>query len=103
MLYGSPTGSNKNISKKKILNYSTHVWRLMYLINSNTVYNTLAKRIYSGQSVIPNMFIGYEVFVYSGLKWLSRHITKWSAGYKFGSLTWNRKIALYKTKQLKKK
>jgi hypothetical protein len=68
MLYGSPTVTNSNLSKKKILNYSTHVWRLMYLINSNTVYNTLAKRIYSGSSVIPTMFIGYEVFIYSGLK-----------------------------------
>jgi ribosomal protein S19 len=75
----------------------------MFLINSNNVYNTLTKKIYNSSSSIPSMFIGYEIFIYSGLKWLSRVITKWSVGLKFGSLSWNRKRALFKSKQLKKK
>jgi ribosomal protein S19 len=91
------------LSKPKTKYYSTHLWRLMFLINSNTVYNTLTKKIYNNSSSIPLMFIGYEVFIYSGLKWLSRIISKWSVGLRFGVLSWNRKLALYKFKQLKKK
>ena len=75
----------------------------MYLTNSSSVYRTLIKKIYSGSSTIPFMFVSHEIFVYSGLKWLSRTITRWTVGFKFGSLTWNRKLALYKLKQLKKK
>lgn len=104
MLYVKHTNTPQPLlSKSKISYYSTHLWRLMFLINSNNVYNTLTKKIYNNSSNIPTMFIGYEVFIYSGLKWLSRIITKWSVGLKFGVLSWNRKLALYKFKQLKKK
>jgi len=105
MLYVSQYNKYKrsNTVNLKIKHYSTHLWRLMFLINSNNVYNTLTKKIFNSSSTIPTMFIGYEIFVYSGVKWLSRSISKWSVGLKFGSLSWNRKIALYKSKQLKKK
>lgn len=105
MLYANNIKTNKNkFFKKSKINYlSTHLWRLMFLINSNNVYNTLTKRIYSGSSFIPSMFIGFEIFIYSGVKWLSRVVNKWVVGYKFGSLSWNRKRALFKAKQLKKK
>ena len=100
LLYGT---NNISISNTKIKYYSTHVWRLIYLINSNKVYTNILKKIYNGSTVIPYIFLGYEVFVYSGLKWLSRTISRWKVGLKFGVLVWNRKIALYKSKQLKKK
>lgn len=95
-------------SKKNLFNltpkyYCNHMWRLIYLINSNNVYNTLLKKFYNGSSTIPNTFIGYEIFIYSGLKWLSRVINKWSTGLKLGTLSWNRKRALFKSKLLKKK
>lgn len=95
--------ANKNVySLSKINFYSTHIWRLMYLINSNKVYNTLTKKIFNGSSTIPYIFVGYEIFIYSGLRWLSRFINKWMVGFKIGSLTWNRKRSLFKSKQLKK-
>jgi ribosomal protein S19 len=59
----------------------------MFLINSNSVYNTLVKRVYNGSSIMAHMFVGYEVFVYSGMKILSRLVTKWSVGLQFGSLS----------------
>jgi len=61
------------------------------------------KSIYLRSSIIPNIFVGYSVEIYSGKIWHNRLITKWSVGFKFGELTWNRKLALYKAKQLKKK
>lgn len=75
----------------------------MYLIGSNKVYTNLVKKLFSSTSVIPSILIGYEVFIYSGLRWLLRTLSRWSVGYKLGTLTWNRKIALYKLKLLKKK
>jgi ribosomal protein S19 len=104
MLYATNNYKNtKNLSNTRIKFYSNHVWRLMYLINSNSVYTTLTKKIYNSSSTIPFMFVGYEVFLYSGNRWLSRFLSKWSMGLKFGILSWNRKIALFKAKQLKKK
>ena len=98
--------SNKTLfkySKLRVSNFSPHIWRLMYLIHSNNVYNALTKKIQNGSTTIPTLFLNYEIFVYSGLKWLSRVVSKWSVGFKTGSLTWNRKRALYKSKQVKKK
>jgi ribosomal protein S19 len=95
--------TSNNYSLKRISYFSTHIWRLMYLINSNKVYNTFFKKVYTNASTIPYMFTGYEVFIYSGLKWLSRVINRWMVGIKIGILVWNRKRSLYKSKQLKKK
>jgi ribosomal protein S19 len=94
--------NNNLISKNKIKYYSTHVWRLIYLINSNKLYTNVLKKVYNSSTTIPYLFVGYEILVYSGLKWLLRNISRWKVGLKFGVLVWNRKIALYKSKQLKK-
>ena len=40
--------------------------------------------------------------IYSGKRWHIKIINKWMVGFKFGAFSWNRKIALYKAKQLKK-
>jgi len=104
MLYVDNASNNFNkLNKTKLQYYSLQVWRLMYLINSNKVYNTLSKKIHNRSTTIPIMFMNFEVFVYSGVKWLSRIVTKWSVGLKFGILSWNRKRAIYKSKQTKKK
>jgi len=104
MLYANNNKKHffKNYKYSKILYYSPYLWRLMFLINSNNIYNNLTKKIFNNSSIIPNMFIGYEVFLYSGLKWLRRFINKWVVGNKIGSLSWNRKRSLFKNKQLKK-
>ena len=112
MLYAKSINTSTPFFKKSLKNhysvtkvnhYSSHLWRLMFLITSNNVYSTITKKIYNRSTTIPFMFIGCEIFIYSGLKWLSRFITKWLIGFKFGILSWNRKRALYKSKQLKKK
>jgi len=40
--------------------------------------------------------------IYSGQKWQLKKINRWVVGFKFGEFTWNRRVALFKAKQLKK-
>ena len=54
-------------------------------------------------SVIPIAFLGVKVSIYNGYSLKKKVINRWVVGFKFGELTWNRKLALYKAKQLKKK
>ena len=99
-LYNSKSG----ITKLKKLNYfSPNLWRSIYLISTSQVYHTREKKIYNRGSVIPAVFLGYEVMIYSGKKWHTRKINKWLIGFKAGEFTWNRRYALYKAKQLRKK
>jgi ribosomal protein S19 len=67
------------------------------------VFKFNEKKIFNRSSVIPISFKNLFVKIHAGKKWYNRFITKWSVGFKFGELTWNRKLALYKAKQLKKK
>jgi ribosomal protein S19 len=58
--------------------------------------------MFNRSSVIPNAFVNLPVWIYSGKRWHIRLVNKWMVGFKFGEFTWNRKLALYKAKQLKK-
>lgn len=89
--------------KPKLNHYSYNIWRLAYLIKSNPIHHSTEKRIWNRGSNIPSTFLNYEVTIHAGKKWHTRRITKWSVGFKFGELTWNRKVAIYKAKQLRKK
>jgi len=61
------------------------------------------KRFYNRSSIIPNIYINSNILIHTGKIWNNRFINRWMIGFKFGEFTWNRKIALYKSKQLKKK
>lgn len=92
------------IKKNTKLNYiSPNIWRSIYLISTNQVYHTREKRIYARNSIIPNVFLNYEVLIYAGKRWHTKRISKWMVGFKAGEFTWNRKYALFKAKQLRKK
>ena len=95
----------KHLPKKsKKVNYlSPKVWRLTYLISLNSVYHNSEKKMYSRGSVVPSLFNGYEVSIYSGSRWSRKRINSWMIGYKLGEFTWNRKYAVYKKKNKKKK
>ena len=41
--------------------------------------------------------------IYNGKSYVSKYFSKYAVGFKLGEFTWNRKIALYKAKQLRKK
>jgi len=88
---------------KKINYYSPKIWRYLCLLKLNPIYILSEKKFFNRSSVVLKIFINKEILIHSGKKWHKKYINKWMVGYKFGEFTWNRKLALYKTKQLKKK
>ena len=99
-LYNASTRIKKN---SKLNYFAPNIWRSMYLISTSQVYHTREKRIYGRGSTIPKVFLYYEILIHSGKRWHSRKVNKWMIGFKAGEFTWNRKYALFKAKQLRKK
>jgi ribosomal protein S19 len=91
------------IKKSRPQYYSAGVWRLMHLISGNAVHHTREKRLYTRATTVPSVFVGYEIVVHSGKRWHRRRVNQWMVGFKAGEFTWNRKYALFKAKQLRKK
>ena len=91
----------KKISKINYLSYK--IWRLNYLFKVNPFYSKKEKKIFNRSSVIPNFFLKNEILIYNGKVFSKKTITKWSRGFKLGELTWNRKLAIFKKKSIKKK
>ena len=52
---------------------------------------------------MPRAYNGFEVVIHRGNKFRVKQINNWVIGFRFGEFTWNRKVALYKAKQKKKK
>jgi len=93
-----------NYQNKLKLNYfSPKIWRIMYLIQSHSVHHTSEKRIRTRSSVVPITFLSFEVIVHAGKRWYTRKVNKWMVGFRFGEFTWNRKFAVFKAKQKRKK
>ncbi len=99
-IYFNNTGA---VKKLKLNYFSPKIWRIMYLIKTNSVHHTSEKRIRTRSSVIPVTFLNYEVIIHAGNKWTTRNVNVWNIGFKFGEFTWNRKYALFKSKAKKKK
>ncbi len=91
------------LKKKKLLYCSPFVWKKIFLFKTSYVFKLTEKLIYTRSSVVPVSFNKLNVSIYTGRKWKEKIINKWMVGFKFGEFTWNRKLALYKAKQLKKK
>jgi ribosomal protein S19 len=87
----------------KINYFSENLWRKIFLYKKNPIFKTSEKFVYSRSSSVPKILINYSVYIYSGKIWNTRFLNKWMIGHKFGEFTWNKKIAMYKAKQLKKK
>jgi ribosomal protein S19 len=95
--------SNFNNKTYKISYISSSTWRKIFLVTDNEVYKDQTKFIYDRSSTIPPIFNGYQVKIYDGRRFNIRNVYSWLVGFKFGEFTWNRKLALYKAKQLRKK
>jgi len=93
-----------NLTKVNKLHYFSYkTWRAVYLIASNPVHHTSEKRIWARSSVIPELFVGTDILVHAGKRWHTKRVNSWMVGFKAGEFTWNRRLALYKAKQLRKK
>lgn len=89
--------------KNKLLFCSADIWRKIFLCQQSVVFKSREKLIYQRSSIIPKIFTNYEISIYSGKKWTKRNVNRWMIGFKFGEFTWNKKSAIYKAKQIKKK
>lgn len=86
------------------LNYCNEfLWKKLFLYKNKKILKKKKKIIYTRSSIIIKNFLGYLIYIYNGKRFKIRLINKWSIGFKIGSLTWNKKVAFYKAKQLKKK
>jgi ribosomal protein S19 len=94
----------KRLTKTYKISYiASSTWRQIFLIKGNDLYKSKEKFIYDRSSTISPLFSGVQVNIYSGNRFNTKNINPWMVGFKFGEFTWNRKLALYKAKQLKKK
>ncbi len=89
--------------KKSLIFCSNLVWKKIFFFKQSRVFKLSEKLIFSRSSSIPKIFSNLRVKIYSGKIWNEKLVNKWMVGFKFGEFTWNRKVALYKAKQLKKK
>jgi ribosomal protein S19 len=67
------------------------------------IHHTTEKKIFSRSSIIPPAYNTHEIVIHRGNKFTTKYVNSWMIGFKFGEFTWNRKMALYKAKQKKKK
>jgi ribosomal protein S19 len=78
-------------------------WRQLFLIESNEAYLNEKRVVHDRSSTIPPIFSNVNTRIYTGKRYIICEIDRWLTGFKFGEFTWNRKVALYKAKQLRKK
>jgi ribosomal protein S19 len=95
--------SNYGNLKKKITYCSPIFWKKMYLYSKLPILKPYEMSVYSRSSIIPEGLLYCEAKIHNGRKWHMHIVSRWIIGFKFGELTWNRRLAVYKSKQLKKK
>jgi len=92
-----------NLKKTYKISYvAPSTWRQIFLIKDNELHKKKERFIYDRSSTITPTFVGMKVNIYTGNKFIVKYINRWVVGFKYGEFTWNRKLALYKAKQLKK-
>lgn len=92
------------ITKTHTLSYvSSTTWRQTFLMTDNPLHRKKEIYIYDRSTTISPLYIGLRVHIYSGRKFYRKYVNKWMVGFKFGEFVWNRKLAMYKAKQLRKK
>jgi ribosomal protein S19 len=87
----------------KLLYFNPIMWKKIFLFKKNPIFRSGEKIFFNRSSIIPKIYQNLNVQIYSGKKHHLRFVSRWMVGFKFGEFTWNRKVALYKAKQLRKK
>ena len=89
--------------KQKLIYFSPNMYRSLYLIYSKKEQYNSEKPIYSRSSKIPIFYINKLMIIHSGKGWHIKYVNRWMIGHSIGEYTWNRKYAIYKAKQMRKK
>ena len=87
----------------KIKYLGPNTWRQVFLHLSSEVIEEQDKFIRERSSTITPILTENTLKVYNGKSYIARSFSNYAVGFKFGEFTWNRKIALYKAKQLRSK
>lgn len=93
----------RKYNQNKVFYCDGNIWKKIFFFKRSFVFKFAEKFMYNRAVITPMTYIGLNVFIYTGKRWQIRFVNQWMVGHKFGEFTWNRKIALYKSKQLKKK
>lgn len=88
---------------RKLLYVPKSVWKRIFLYKRLPVFHAEHKFMYERSSVLPLAFVKSKIFIHNGKKWVTKFGHEWQVGFKFGEFTWNRRIAVYKAKQMRKK
>lgn len=88
---------------RKLIYVPKSVWKRIFLYKKLSVFRTEHKFMHERSSILPWSFLKTKVFIYNGKKWILKFPYHWHVGFKLGEFTWNRRIAVYKAKQMRKK
>lgn len=91
------------MKSRKTIFFSPAIWKKIFIFKKKPYFKSSDKFIFNRASVIPKLFMKQFIFIHTGKRWVKRFITRWIVGFKFGELTVNRRPAIYKAKQLRKK
>lgn len=80
-----------------------NTWRQLFLHLSSEVIEEQDKFLFERSSVITPLLTSSRIKIYNGKSYIPRMFSPYAIGFKLGEFTWNRKVALYKAKQLRKK
>ena len=80
-----------------------NTWRQIYLQISSEVLEDQDKFFHERSSTITPILAETGVKIHMGRSYVYRELSIYSIGFKLGEFTWNRKMALYKAKQMRKK
>lgn len=87
----------------KMSHVGPNTWRQIYLHIANEVIEEQDKFIHERCSTVTPLLASTSMRIYNGKTYFKVEFSPYSVGFKFGEFTWNRKMALYKAKQLRKK
>ena len=78
-------------------------WRQIFLHVTSDILEDHDKFVHERSSTITPILSESRMKIHMGRGYIFRKLSKYSVGYKFGEFTWNRQLALYKAKQMRRK
>lgn len=81
------------------------VWKKLYVIHYKPYWlrDSTRKNLFERGTIIPKCFAGERIYLHSGKTLRRRWVNKWMVGFMAGEFVWNRRRAIYKAKQIRKK
>jgi len=93
------------VYNNKISFCSPLVWRKIYIFRFKPYWlkDSSRKNLFERGTIIPKCFINQRIYLHSGKTLRRRWVNRWMVGFMAGEFVWNRRRAIYKAKQIRKK